>query len=203
MMESFVYLWIDLVGFNNMRFYVGSHKGTPDDGYVCSSKLMKEQFQNRQSDFRRIILAEGSFEDIRKLEADILRSLNVRENLKFYNQHNGDGNFYNKGHSEETKRKIGQSQPTVKPRINELSPETLKNIGKWNKGRVRTEEHKKKLRTANLGKKQSEETKRKISISNKGKNAGRTFSSETIEKMRQAKLGKKRTKVCQPTPLSV
>jgi hypothetical protein len=36
--------------------YVGSHYGSTDDGYVCSSKWMKRAYKRRPSDFKRRII---------------------------------------------------------------------------------------------------------------------------------------------------
>ena len=101
--ESFVYCWTDI---KTNKLYIGSHKGTVSDGYVCSSKLMLEEYNKRPEDFARQIIAEGSFEDIRKLEETILKTLNVKEDTMFYNQHNGNGKFYLKGHTEECKKRL-------------------------------------------------------------------------------------------------
>lgn len=49
-MEAFVYCWTD---HKNNMLYVGSHKGTPDDRYVCSSKYMLDQYKVRQQDFTK------------------------------------------------------------------------------------------------------------------------------------------------------
>jgi hypothetical protein len=56
-MEAFIYRWTD---HKKNMFYVGSHKGPKDDGYVCSSKLMLEQYKERPKDFSRHIIAEGA-----------------------------------------------------------------------------------------------------------------------------------------------
>lgn len=64
-MEAFVYCWTD---HKTNMLYVGSHKGTTDDGYVCSSRHMMKEYKKRPSDFTRQIIAEGSLHDIRKKE---------------------------------------------------------------------------------------------------------------------------------------
>ena len=51
---GFVYIWRDK---KHGRYYIGSHWGTEDDGYVCSSSWMKQAYKNRPQDFRRKILA--------------------------------------------------------------------------------------------------------------------------------------------------
>lgn len=101
--DSFVYCWTD---HKNKKLYVGVHKGSLTDGYICSSKNMKEQYNSRPEDFTRQIVAEGNYQDMVVLEAAILRSVNAKLNENFYNAHNGDGKFYNKGHTEETKKKL-------------------------------------------------------------------------------------------------
>jgi predicted RNA-binding Zn-ribbon protein involved in translation (DUF1610 family) len=51
---GFVYVWRDRL---RKRFYVGSHWGHPDDGYICSSPWMKRAYRNRPGDFRRRVVA--------------------------------------------------------------------------------------------------------------------------------------------------
>lgn len=50
---GFVYIWFDK---KHRRFYIGSHWGSVDDGYVCSSSWMKQAYKRRPQDFRRRIL---------------------------------------------------------------------------------------------------------------------------------------------------
>lgn len=101
--ESFLYCWTDKK-FN--KLYVGTHKGSTKDGYVCSGKMMLEQYDYRPDDFSREIIAKGSYSDMISLECAILRSTNAKKDNLFYNQHNGDGKFFCKYHTEETKLKI-------------------------------------------------------------------------------------------------
>lgn len=103
-MEAFVYCWTD---HKTNKLYVGSHKGSIDDGYVCSSKPMLEQYRQRPDDFTRQILAHGTHIECRVLEAKILDSVNAKMDESFYNMHNGNGEFYFKKHTEEAKRAIG------------------------------------------------------------------------------------------------
>jgi len=51
---GFVYLWRDS---KNKMFYIGSHKGTVDDGYICSNKHMYRAYRKRPHTFRRKILS--------------------------------------------------------------------------------------------------------------------------------------------------
>jgi hypothetical protein len=114
MAEAFTYCWTDT---NRNMLYVGTHKGTPDDGYVCSGKLMLEEYNKRPQDFKREVIAFGSYNDMINFETKILKATNAAEDKSFYNQHNGDGNFFNKGHTEATraKLKIARNKRTDKP----------------------------------------------------------------------------------------
>ena len=69
-MESFVYCWTD---HKTQKLYVGSHKGNLDDGYVCSSKYMLQEYKVRPHDFTRQIIAVGNAYTIRKFESFILK----------------------------------------------------------------------------------------------------------------------------------
>lgn len=182
-MEAFVYCWTD---HKNNMLYVGSHKGTPGDGYVCSSKYMLEQYKIRPQDFTRQIVAEGSFVDIRKLESAILKSVNARINESFYNQSNNDANFTLKFHTEKTKKTIGlsnlgRSRKDLSER-NKLghSIETRKKISQNHHdvsaennpmyGKKHSKESKEKMKLNRIGKgtsPKSEETKRKMAIAKK------------------------------------
>ena len=50
---GFVYIWYVTI---RKMFYVGSHKGIPTDGYICSSKVMKYAYKKRPHTFSRKIL---------------------------------------------------------------------------------------------------------------------------------------------------
>lgn len=153
--DSFVYVWTDHA---KCMLYVGVHKGRVDDGYVCSSKYMKPEYYCRPSDFTRQIVAEGLYEDMRRLEVAILKSINAKKDPHFYNRTNGEGDFYNPGghtFTEETRSLMSK-----------------KKIGNTNASGQRTEESKRRMsissaRKGNPGtfkdKRHSEESKRKMS----------------------------------------
>ena len=52
-MSGFVYIWHDK---KHNKFYIGSHWGPEDDGYICSSSWMKQAYKKRPGDFKRRIL---------------------------------------------------------------------------------------------------------------------------------------------------
>ena len=158
-MEAFVYCWTDRM---TNKLYVGSHKGSIDDGYICSSKTMKEEYTKRPNDFVRQIIAMGNYEDIRNLEFKILDAANASKDEMFYNLHNGASNFKL---SEEaikksvaSKRKRGFFNPENNPMYGKRHSEEVKN------------EHSKRmsgLNNPNYGKQFSVETKQKMAIARK------------------------------------
>jgi hypothetical protein len=101
--EAFVYCWTDHA---TNQLYIGWHKGNFDDGYICSSKYMKEQYFNRPNDFTRQIIAVGSCKDMTNLETQLLRSADAKNDDQFYNRHNGDGFYCYGKFTEETKQKL-------------------------------------------------------------------------------------------------
>ena len=114
---------------------------------------MLQEFHKRPTDFTRYVIANGSEIEIRELEAKILSLLDVAHNKNFYNMHNGDGKFYNKGGY-----KLGPKTEEHKLKLS-LSHKGLL------KGKKQTKEHiEKRIETKKkLGIHHSEETKKKIS----------------------------------------
>lgn len=110
-LKGFVYCWTD---HKYQKLYIGSRKGHINDGYICSSKLMLQEYNIRPQDFSRQIVAEGHYHDMRKLEEVLLKGFNVKEDSCFYNQHNSDGNFFLTQHTEESKRKISETIKALK-----------------------------------------------------------------------------------------
>jgi hypothetical protein len=107
-MEAFVYCWKNKT---NGKRYIGAHRGRPDDGYTHSSrnKEMNEDFDEYPQLWVRQILS--LFETYKKSlvwESKLCKKLDVRNNPKFYNYHNGDGNFYRETYikTESAKEKV-------------------------------------------------------------------------------------------------
>lgn len=53
--SGFIYVWFDR---KNKRYYIGSHWGFENDGYVCSSKWMRDAYRTRPQDFKRRIVVK-------------------------------------------------------------------------------------------------------------------------------------------------
>jgi len=163
--------------------YVGTHKGSEDDGYVCSSKPMLEEYSLRSDDFSRKIIAKGLYDDMISLENAILKSVNARKDPYFYNMHNGDGKFYNKGHTEAAKLKI-----SIKNKGNKRPDLRLRNLtdnpSKRPEVRAKLCGPKDSIKgelNPMWGKNHTEESKRKMSINRMGK--GKQPKSEHTKKL--------------------
>lgn len=76
---GFVYIWYDK--FRKM-YYIGSHKGVPGDGYICSNKIMLNAFKKRPNDFRRKIIKFCNKEDLLITEQKYLNM--IRDNELYY-----------------------------------------------------------------------------------------------------------------------
>lgn len=208
---GFVYLWYDK---KHKRFYIGCRWGTETDGYICSSPWMKKGYKRRPEDFRRRILSRvyTNKQDLLEEEYRWLSKIKKEElGERYYNLHN-----HHFGHwSTDENRRL-----TVGQKIS-ASPNRNANISKANKGRVISEETKKKL-SISISKTMTEEhrallsekcsgwqhtleAKRKIAEAGRGKiyseesrkkigmaQKDKVVSQETREKLRLANLGKKR-----------
>ena len=102
--EAFVYLWYD-AGWKRTggpRYYIGKHKGTLDSGYVCSSKYMKPEWEERgckqvgcrhlfgdkghHGDFHRRVLAYGTEQAMIDFEIKLLETRKDYFGGRYYNR---------------------------------------------------------------------------------------------------------------------
>ena len=148
-MSGFVYRWYDS---SNGMYYVGSHKGTVDDGYIGSGKRFSRAYSKRPECFTREIFYVG--EDYRELEEFILDTIDAKSNPAYYNLINGS---FNCKFSKEQREKISNSL----------------------RGKKASKESREKMSASRTGEKNhfygrthSEETRRKISEANKGNYIG-------------------------------
>lgn len=207
---GFIYLWYDR---KRRMFYVGSHWGIEDDGYICSSNRMRDAYRRRPHDFKRRILTKNIPREMLLEEEHKWLSMISNEELgkRYYNLRKHRWGHWS---TDENKRL------TVGQKIS-ASPNRNAKISKANKGRkiseetkkklsisvseTMTEEHrallskkcsgwqhtveaKQKIAEAGRGRVYSEETRKKIGAVHKGK----AVSNETREKLRLAVQGKKR-----------
>jgi hypothetical protein len=185
--EGFIYIWFDR---KRKMFYIGCHWGTPDDGYICSSKWMRDAYRYRPKDFkRRIIQKNIKREDLLAEEYKWLQYIKP-ENIgnKYYNLHTKHfGHWSN----------IEGSNLTVRQKLSEASKKLHQNPAykeKFLEGRknlpAQTSEQIAKRAKSNTGKKRTEETKRKISQSHQGKVMG-PLSDDHKQKLSEALKGDK------------
>ena len=182
MKDGFVYKWYDS---KEDKFYIGVHKGSINDGYMCSSKEVKKAIKERPNDFTRTIIAEGVYEDMRVLEKELLTSVNAAYNNKYYNKHNGNAKFYCKQHTNETKAKIGKGNKSRKrPDL------TLKNLTDNPAKKYYVGRNMKCSANPMFGKKQTEESRQKMSKNRMG--IGKDVHKSEAHKQALSEAAKKR-----------
>jgi len=116
---AFVYKWTQK---STGKWYIGSRTAKtahPDDGYLCSSKIVKPMIKENPDDWSRQVLCIGHPQDMYELECKLLVSYDAAHDDMSYNRHNGGKNFcrtgktgelchmYGKKRSDETRAKIG------------------------------------------------------------------------------------------------
>jgi len=91
-MDSFVYRWTNIT-LN--KIYIGWHKGTEDDGYVCSSASAQfwSDYNNPSYKWQREIIFKGTMPECQLLESQILDSLNIKSDNIYNNRNNLMFNF--------------------------------------------------------------------------------------------------------------
>ena len=80
---GFVYMWCDT---KLEMYYIGSHRGSVYDGYICSSVWCKRSIKSRPESFYRIILSFCDSEVVlNSTEEKYLKFYNAAESYMFYN----------------------------------------------------------------------------------------------------------------------
>ena len=158
---GFIYLWYDR---KHKRYYLGRHWGTEDDGYICSSTNMRNNYNNRPDDFKRRIIKR-----IYTSQEDLV--LEEQRWLDFIHPIECGKRYYNKT--------LKSNMPTMRGRKH--TEETKLKMSQTAKGRPKSEETKEKLRQVNLGKKYSAETNKK-----KGQNSRDYSDPVFLSKMSKA-----------------
>jgi len=171
MVEGFVYKWINT---RNGKWYIGSHKGSVDDGYIGSGKVFVRAYKKHKEYFERHILYVGL--DFREVEELILETLDASSDKNSYNLKNssvgGDTSMF---FTEESRRRM--SEGSRKKDYSIPMPQDVRDkISKSLTGRKISDNLRKKYSEirkgeANpfFGKQHTEETRRKISEKKKGK----------------------------------
>jgi hypothetical protein len=143
--EAFVYIWKNLTNDNE---YIGYHKGTQDDGYVCSSASDRfwNDFDDPAMQWKREIVFEGSQHECLEYEQSLLKEIDLRSD-SYYNNARGSSVIF----TDEVREKIRQhhlgGSSGMKGKTH--SEETKEKQRKALLGRVFTQEHLEKLRKPN------------------------------------------------------
>lgn len=189
-MSGFVYIWYDR---KHKRYYVGSHWGTEDDGYVCSSPWMNRAYRLRSSDFKRRIIEQvhTSREDLLSAEGRWLSKIKKEElRTRYYNLHNHEpGHWTVTKDDRSIRQKISASSKgkiVITDGVRESRVWPYEQIPEgWYRGhgprksrKPVTEETRQRMREGARNRKKyygrvfSEETKKKIGDSNRGRKRG-------------------------------
>ena len=196
---GFVYIWFDK---KHKRFYIGCRWGNENDGYVCSSKWMKNAYKLRPEDFKRRILSRiySNREDLLEAEYRWLSKIKPEElGNKYYNIYN-----HHFGHwsSDEFKAKITAEKMSKSNKGKITAKDSNGNIFQVNKddprwisgelvgitsGREHTEEYKKDRSESMMGIVHPETMRRKMQMAMKGKKPWNTGKKLTIEQKQQKK----------------
>jgi hypothetical protein len=186
-MSGFVYIWYDC---KHKRYYLGSHWGIEDDGYICSSTNMRNNYRNRPQDFKRRILTRITTNRIELFKEeqrwlDMIRSYDLGR--KYYNLNS-------------TAKGFGWMGDEATKQIKEKLSKSM--MGNTNGSQVWTEAQKEK----NKASYQYERTEAQVKATKKNQKKGAEaspitkkgwipkhrigvkHSPETLEKMRAARL---------------
>jgi hypothetical protein len=127
---GFVYIWRDRK-YN--RYYIGSHWGTEDDGYVCSSSWMIQAYKLRPKDFKRRILTKVYTNRSKLLEKEYhwlsLISEEEIKNKKYYNRtKHKNGYWMAEDYEKDVTKRISQNtkEAMQRPEVREKYLEGLK-----------------------------------------------------------------------------
>lgn len=89
--QAFVYKWIHIP---TGMWYIGSRtaKGCHvNDGYICSSRIVKPMILCNPEEWKRIIINTGTPQEMRRLETSMLMGCNAKKDPMSFNRSNNDG----------------------------------------------------------------------------------------------------------------
>lgn len=128
---GFVYIWYDR---KHKRYYVGSHWGAEDDGYICSSRWMRKAYNRRPYDFKRRIIEKvySSRKELIEREYYWLSLIGQEEicSKKYYNRtKHKNGHWIAEDYESDIRKRISvkTKEAMAKPENRERYLEGLKN----------------------------------------------------------------------------
>lgn len=162
--HGYVYKWSEL---STGKWYIGCRTAKDchvNDGYICSSKVVKGLITNNSNNWIREILWVGDPVAVKELETEILTSLNAAGLVESYNLHNGGRKFTFTGrrHSIEAKNKISKASSNKV-----FSDSHRSKIGAKHKGKLVSSET--RLRQSIAKKNISEDTRNKMRVNAKNR----------------------------------
>lgn len=134
--NSFIYMWIDKT---QNKYYIGSHFGKIEDGYLFGGIDIKNEYYKRPQDFERIILSYHFVEkhsQIRHIEKFYLEKYDVENNENFYNRTN---QAYG-----------GTHQKSIEKRLNDIDENGLNAFQRAAKKMVETRKSRNNYATAKI-----------------------------------------------------
>lgn len=172
---GFVYVWYNRW---KKKFYVGCHWGSENDGYVCSSKLMREAYKRNPEYFKRRVIQRhhGTRQELLEIEHRWLQLIaDVDLGNKYYNLSKKHfGHWTTSPDSRSVAQKIKDA------------PGRKEKIAKAATGRKHSEATKAKIRAARAKQIIAPETKEKI----RKANLKREYGPDFRETMRQVALSR-------------
>jgi NUMOD3 motif len=186
---GFIYLWYDM---KRKMFYIGSHWGTEDDGYICSSNRMRDAYRRRPNDFKRKIIQKNISRDVLLNEEHKWLQMISDDELgkKYYNLRK-----HKWGHWSTDISSNLSVQEKIKATLSK--PEVKEKIGAANRGRLKSEEEILKIKKARIKQVFTTETREKMSQSSKGilnPFYGKKHTDETRKRMSQSAFNRKKKK---------
>ena len=121
---GFVYRWYDA---SNGKFYIGSHKGNPNDGYLGGGVLFRRAYAKRPESFTREIMYTGV--NYREYEQTILDYEDAANNKQFYNLVNHAWGGSPKGIKKKASTRLKMSEASKgKPKSNKHRENVSKSL---------------------------------------------------------------------------
>lgn len=158
MTQAFVYVWRHEL---SQMWYLGSRtaKGCyPEDGYICSSRIVKPLILANPEAWTREIISQGTPAEMRILERELLDCLDARNDPRSFNRNNGGAPQLHTGNIPWNKGIKTGSCPEHSERMKGRTPPNKgKKMGpSWNKGLPKEQQPKFGKPSGMLGKTQSE-----------------------------------------------
>ena len=166
---AYVYKWVHIP---TGKWYIGSRTkpgSHPEDGYYCSSKVVRPLIISNPEEWKREILATGSPIEMFQLETKLLQDANAKHDAKSFNQHNNDNRPVRSGtkHTEKSIEKMRGPRNPYGPQSDEHKEKrAAKKRGVPRPDLAVLNQTRTGSNNPNFGKTQSDEWKHKNSLAN-------------------------------------